>query len=544
MALTATANSRVKTDIIQNLGIANCIRFAQSFNRPNLRYYVLKKTKSIELDIVSFINSHYHGKSGIIYCLSKKDCELMAHNLQVKYRINAKYYHANLNPKDRHQVQKDWAENRVQVIVATIAFGMGIDKPDVRFVIHHSIPKSLEGYYQETGRAGRDGLDSTCVLYYSYGDKSTHDFLIDRGEGSAQQKQQQRDSLREVVQFCENRIDCRRQLVLQYFGENFDPLQCNKTCDNCENRSEVRMVDRSNEAKAVIGLLHGLGSGEKITLVQLIDVFRGSGAKKYAHFARNPNFGSGRDLTRTEAERLLQNMCAQNILQQFNVSNAMGYVSTYIRNGKDARDVERGLKKVVLAVDNSMSPPDLTDGFPAIQTTLPTRNKTLSKRKKQPPQPTADLVINSDPLFDDEDSEYLPSASPAKKTRTVNSKTKKPNSGKAKKERLSQEVILIEDDADSTQIPKSQTKKTQKEKSKSSTTAADLYNAVLKRREEICMRDKLSVARVMDNKTVKEISMAMPTSLTELARIKGIDDNKLVRYGPDIIDIVKRYKSV
>lgn len=521
MALTATATSRVKTDIIQNLGIQDCIRLAQSFNRPNLRYYVLRKTKSIELDIVAFINSHYHGKSGIIYCLSKKDCELMAHALHSKYHINAKYYHANLNPKDRVTVQREWAENRVQVIVATIAFGMGIDKPDVRFVIHHSIPKSLEGYYQETGRAGRDGLDSTCILYYNYGDKGTHDFLIDRGEGSHQQKQQQRDSLREVIQFCENRIDCRRQMVLQYFGETFDASLCNKTCDNCETRADVSLVDRSDEAKSVIALLDGLGSGERITLVQLIDVFRGSGSKKYAKYTGSSHYGAGRDLSRTEAERLLQNMVAQNVLCQFNVSNAMGYVSTYVRVGKEARDVQRGVKKVMLVVDNSPQPPDMPGpsrsemASTTIQQPLATRNKTLSKRKPKTVGRMEEispefLVIESDSVLDVDEEQEGGGGGGGEKPKGRAKKTKKIDNGN---------------------------KESQDSKS------LDIYSAVLRKREEICMRDKVAVSYVLNNKTAKEISLALPTSLTELAKIKGIDDRRLVKYGPELVDIVKKFKQ-
>lgn len=157
-------------------------------------------------------------------------------------------------PKDRHEVQSLWAKNKIQVIVATIAFGMGIDKPDVRFVIHYSLPKSLEGYYQETGRAGRDGLNSTCVMFYAYSDKTKVEFLIDRSEGNYQQKQRQKDNLRDVIQYCENRIDCRRTLILHYFGEVFDRRDCRKTCDNCESSQEIVTKDFTEAAKDLLNL--------------------------------------------------------------------------------------------------------------------------------------------------------------------------------------------------------------------------------------------------------------------------------------------------
>lgn len=148
LALTATATNLVQADIIHNLGIEKCVKFKQSFNRPNLHYKVLKKSKSVALDIVSFIKTYYDGQCGIIYCLSKKDCEVMADVLSTKYHLKASYFHAGLAAKDREWIQERWAENQIKIIVATIAFGMGIDKADVRFVIHYSLPKSLEGYYQ------------------------------------------------------------------------------------------------------------------------------------------------------------------------------------------------------------------------------------------------------------------------------------------------------------------------------------------------------------------------------------------------------------
>ncbi|KAG9577596.1 ATP-dependent DNA helicase, partial [Aureobasidium melanogenum] len=221
MALTATATENVKVDTIGNLGINGCDVFSQSFNRPNLRYYVYSKPKkSVLLDrIQEIIEDEHRNECGIIYCLSRKQCEDVAGELRAR-RIKAHHYHAGMEPEAKSKVQKDWQRGETKIIVATIAFGMGIDKPDVRFVIHHTIPKSLEGYYQETGRAGRDGAESDCYLFYGTHDLFTLRKMIDENEsGSKEQKDRQHDMLRRVAQFCLNKTDCRRVQVLAYFAE-------------------------------------------------------------------------------------------------------------------------------------------------------------------------------------------------------------------------------------------------------------------------------------------------------------------------------------
>ena len=227
IALTATATDKVRTDIKKNLGIVDADEFKSSFNRPNLYYEVRPKTKDVDKDIIKFIKQH-PGKSGIIYCLSRKKVEELAEILRAN-DIRAAAYHAGLESALRSQTQDDFLMERIEVIVATIAFGMGIDKPDVRFVIHYDIPKSLEGYYQETGRAGRDGGEGLCITFYAQKDLQKLDKFME-GKPVAEQDIG-RQLLTETAAYAETSV-CRRKMLLHYFGEEYLEDNCHN-CDNC-----------------------------------------------------------------------------------------------------------------------------------------------------------------------------------------------------------------------------------------------------------------------------------------------------------------------
>lgn len=354
MALTATATENVKVDVIHNLKMDGCQVFTQSFNRPNLTYEVLPKSKGSTLltDIANVIKN-YRNQSGIVYCLSRKTCEKVAEALSDKFGVKAAFYHAGMPTAEKTEVQQRWQSGRYNVIVATIAFGMGIDKPDVRYVIHHSIPKSLEGYYQETGRAGRDGKRSGCYLYYSYKDTATLKHMIDSGDGNGEQKNRQHAMLRNVVQYCENKSDCRRVQILAYFNEYFRREQCNSSCDNCKSDSVFETHDFTEYAGSAVKLVRHFQDvlDEQVTLSYCMNVFRGK-VKSFrsASHKKIPWYGAGSALELGEAERLFQHLLNEGAFREENVVNARRFATQYLKIGRRAAEFESGRRKLKLQV--------------------------------------------------------------------------------------------------------------------------------------------------------------------------------------------------
>ncbi|MBU2938423.1 ATP-dependent DNA helicase [Lacinutrix sp. C3R15] len=290
IGLTATATPKVQEDILKNLGMSDAKTFKASFNRPNLYYEIRPKTKTVDADIIRFIKQN-EGKSGIVYCLSRKRVEELAQALQVN-GIKAVPYHAGLDAKTRSKHQDMFLMEDIDVVVATIAFGMGIDKPDVRFVIHHDIPKSIESYYQETGRAGRDGGEGHCLAYYAYKDIEKLEKFMS-GKPVAEQEIGHA-LLQEVVAFAETSIS-RRKFILHYFGEAFD----NETGEGGDMDDNVRYPKKQQEAKEDVQLALKIvaSTNEKYKSKDLVNVIIGKeNALINSHKTNEqPFFGSGKN---------------------------------------------------------------------------------------------------------------------------------------------------------------------------------------------------------------------------------------------------------
>ncbi|AVQ71471.1 ATP-dependent DNA helicase RecQ [Microcystis aeruginosa NIES-1211] len=305
LALTATATQQVREDIIQQLGLRDTSIHTASFNRPNLYYEVQPKTSKSYQQLYQYIKGQKG--SGIVYCISRKTVDKVAEQLQ-KDGIDALPYHAGMDDRERSENQTRFIRDDVQIMVATIAFGMGINKPDVRFVVHYDLPRNLEGYYQESGRAGRDGEPAKCTLFFSFADARKIEYFINQ-KTEQNEQQKARQQLRQVLDYAEG-TECRRSSVLGYFGESFAG-NCGN-CDNCRNGKNNQ--DWTIEAQKFLSCV--ARTGQKFGMMHIINVLRGRKGERISQYQHHllSTYGIGKDKTVEEWKRLSRSLVQQNIL--------------------------------------------------------------------------------------------------------------------------------------------------------------------------------------------------------------------------------------
>ena len=397
IALTATATPKVQQDIVKNLGMTDATLFKSSFNRPNL-FYEIRPKKNINKEIIRYVK-YNPGKSGIIYCLSRKKVEEVAETLNIN-GIKALPYHAGLEPKVRAETQDKFLMEDVEVIVATIAFGMGIDKPDVRFVIHHDIPKSMEGYYQETGRAGRDGGEGVCVAFYSQKDvEKLAKFMKDK---PVSEREIGTQILKEVIDYAESSV-CRRKQILHYFGENFNETGCNCMCDNCKKPKQ--QFDAEAQLLTLLKLVES--SGEKFDDAHLINVFMGYETAQTIAYEQSklPEFGSGK----ADGEILWKSLLRQAVLNNFLAKDIDNYgLLKLTKIGRDFIENPYSLKFIINEVLEDASDEDedeVKQATGALDTQLlqllKDLRKKIAKQKNVPP-----FVVFQDPSLEEMCTHY------------------------------------------------------------------------------------------------------------------------------------------
>ena len=379
LALTASATPKVQTDIIHYLSLNKASIFKASFDRHNLQYTVIKKNNPVEI-VLQYVEK-YKNESTIIYCTSRKKTEKLALDLQ-EAGHSALPYHAGLGAEQRKNIQESFIKDETNIITATIAFGMGIDKPDVRLVIHYSLPKSIEGYYQETGRAGRDGLPSECVLLYSYGDKAKQEFFI-RQISEEKERIHTRHRLEQMINFSEGQM-CRRKFVLDYFGENYGKDNC-ELCDVCLNPVEEFNATEVSR-KILLGMIQ---TGERFGISYITNVLCGSKNEKLKRWDHHnlSSYGCIKDYTQFQVKDLIRMLVQKGLVKQVGDEYPTLQLTVY---GKEFLDKNQEinlpqLQKIVKVSNKKSKKTNILDYNVELFTKLRELRKEIANERGVPP---------------------------------------------------------------------------------------------------------------------------------------------------------------
>lgn len=429
LAITATATNSIRSHVISQLNMRDPIFFRASYNRPNLFIEVRKKKSNQEEEVADFIKTNYDNQTGIIYCTSQENCKKLSEFLKSK-NINANYFHASRTEKEKVTIQEKWKSDRIKVLVATIAFGMGINKADVRFVIHYCFPKSYESYYQEIGRAGRDFKDSHCLLFYDQNDRKALDSFILKNEKLNHKDRENNIRLINMMQdYCENDIECRRKLILKYFDEDFDRKDCNRKCDNCSRWDNIKYQDCSKEIKTVLEFISILSESElTFTQKQIVNFLKG--IKETSDKIKNINSeeilyykGLYKASDTNLLSRILRLLIIKGILIEkiYNMPNRNGISYSQVEIGKEGMNFLRDLKSNKIQLANNKE----------YQLAVPDNSKKNEDKKKDKKNNAKNLENNFDNLI--EEAEFNSSLE------KIEYKKKKKNKKKEKKKNFNQD---------------------------------------------------------------------------------------------------------
>lgn len=492
MALTATATPKVKKDIIYLLKMQNCCVLTSSFRRDNLKLEIIRKERGSMIEMRELIVKRFKNQSGIIYCHSRKECVRVAENLSVY--MKAEYYHAGLSDNDRKRIQDEWINNTTQVIVATIAFGMGVDKPDVRFVIHYNMPMSVENYYQEIGRAGRDGKTSTCILYFSYSDKILYEKIIRQNIGSSttnvgqgkclldsdddepeeESEQQvgkvtafqsyQLNKMYDMIAYIENITDCRHILLSNYFGENVD-LQdnlCHTYCNNClENLGKIVMKNLTKEGALLCNIIMEITRKNiNPTRKNVISTFMGD-QKAY----NVVGYGKGKDIGKENAERLLSFIINEGYVREELVMNQYKFWNDRLLLKKKSKTLMKNQVEIELPVKNDIG---IDSYFHQVE-----EDRLLMIEKHQ-----NEKIERKKAKFDEEDNEDF------------------------------------------------------------SYKETKLYKDLSRFRSNYASGRHIPIYRVFDNKTLKDLVMKKPKNEKELLKVYGIAEKRIEEFGEELLNVI------